>query len=78
MADIDKLKITIIRDECIGDGACCDDAPGTFEMDDDGIAVCKAGSTDSRDTILEAARNCPTDAIVVEDKETGEKLVPEG
>ena len=28
--------------------------------------------------ILEAARNCPTDAIVVEDKETGEKLVPEG
>lgn len=78
MADIDKLKITIIRDECIGDGACCDDAPTTFELDDDGIATCKATSTDSRDTILEAARNCPTDAIVVEDKETGEKLVPEG
>lgn len=77
MADIDKLKIKIVRDECIGDGACCDDAPNTFELDDDGIAVVKAGSTDSHDTILEAARNCPTDAIVVEDAATGKKLVPE-
>ncbi len=77
MADIDKLKITIIRDECIGDGACCDDAPNTFELDDDGIAVVKAGSADSRDTILTAARNCPTNAIVVEDAESGQKLAPE-
>jgi ferredoxin len=77
MADIDKLKITIIRDECIGDGACCDDAPNTFELDDDGIACVKAGSTDDRDTILGAARNCPTDAIVIEDKDSGQKLVPE-
>ncbi len=77
MADIDKLKITIVRDECIGDGACCDDAPNTFELDDDGIATVKAGSTDSRDTILTAARNCPTNAIVVEDAESGQKLAPE-
>lgn len=76
MADIEKLKITIIRDECIGDGACCDDAPDTFELDDDGIATVKEGSKDSRDTICTAARNCPTDAIVVEDKVTGAKLVP--
>jgi Leucine-rich repeat (LRR) protein/ferredoxin len=73
----DKLKITIIRDECIGDGACCDDAPATFELDDDGIAILKEGDLDSRETIVGAARDCPTDAIVVEDEETGEKLVPE-
>ena len=77
MSDADKLKITVIRDECIGDGACCSDAPGTFEMDDENIAIIKNPVTDDRETILEAARNCPTEAIVVEDKETGEKLFPE-
>lgn len=73
----EKLKISIIRDECIGDGACCSDAPGTFEMDDENIAILKSPVTDDRDTILEAARNCPTEAIIVEDAETGEKLFPE-
>ena len=77
MGDADKLKITVIRDECIGDGACCSDAPGTFEMDDENIAIVKESVTDDRDTILEAARNCPTEAIVVEDTETGEQLFPE-
>ena len=77
MADVDKLKITVDRDACIGDGACCGDAPATFEMDDEDKAVVKPKSTDSRDTILEAAQNCPTDAIIIEDKETGKKLYPE-
>jgi ferredoxin len=76
MADIDQLKITIIEDECIGDSACQDDAPSTFEVNDDGIAVVLEGSTDDRETILNAANNCPTEAIVVEDKATGEKLAP--
>jgi len=77
MADVDKLKITVDRDACIGDGACCGDAPATFEMDDEDKAVVKPKSTDPRDTILEAAQNCPTDAIIIEDKETGKKLYPE-
>ena len=77
MADIDKLQIKIIREECIGDGACCDDAPNTFVLDDDGIATVKSDSTDDQDTILTAARNCPTDAIVVTEKASGKKLVPE-
>jgi ferredoxin len=77
MGDINKLKVEVDRDACIGDGACCNDAPETFEMDDEDKAVVKRDSTDSRDTILEAAQNCPTDAISVEDKETGEKLYPE-
>jgi ferredoxin len=77
MGDIDKLKVEVDRDACIGDGACCNDAPETFEMDDEDKAVVKPDSSDSRDTILEAAQNCPTDAISVEDKETGKKLYPE-
>jgi ferredoxin len=77
MADIDKLKITIDRDECIGDGLCANEAPETFEMDDDTKAVLLEGSTDSRECILDAGRSCPVDAITIEDKDTGEKLCPE-
>jgi ferredoxin len=76
MADIQKLKITINADECIGDSACQDDAPGTFKVNDDGIAVVLEDSTDDRETILTAAKNCPTEAILVEDRATGEKLAP--
>ena len=77
MADIDKLKICIDKDECIGDGLCVDEAPETFELDDDDKAVVLENSTDSRDTIIDAAKSCPLDIITVEDKETGEKLYPE-
>jgi ferredoxin len=77
MADIDKLEIKVVREECIGDGACCDDAPGTFVLDDEGIATVKGDSREDRETILTAGRNCPTDAIVVKDKASGKQLVPE-
>jgi ferredoxin len=77
VADIDKLKITVDRDECIGDGLCCNEAPETFELDDEEKAVVKEDSTESREVILEAGKSCPTDAITIEDKDTGEKLCPE-
>ena len=77
MGDAESLTITIDRDECIGCGACCSDAPGTFEMDDEDKAVVRSDCLDDKETILEAARNCPVDAIIVEDKASGEKLYPE-
>ena len=77
MGDASKLKITVDRDTCIGDGLCCDDAPETFEMDDEQKATVKCPVGDDRDTIIEAAGNCPVDAIRVEDTETGEVLYPE-
>ncbi|MGD2110098.1 MAG: ferredoxin [Phycisphaerae bacterium] len=77
MGDIDKLKVTIDRDECIGDGLCANEAPETFEMDDESKAVVLNASGDDRDSIIEAAKACPVDAIKVVDKDTGEQLVPE-
>ncbi len=71
-----KLKIKILVDDCIGDGACCDEAPGTFELSTDGIACVKYPLTDDPETILRGARVCPTDAIVVTDEDTDEQLVP--
>lgn len=72
-----KYKIEIDRDECLGDGLCCDDAPCTFEMDDD-VAVVKDPAGDTPEEILEAARNCPVDAITLIDADTGEQVWPEG
>jgi ferredoxin len=72
-----NLKITIDEDECVGDGVCCEEAPNTFEMNDDAKAVVKGGAHDDEETVIEAARNCPTDAIQVEDADTGEVIVPE-
>jgi ferredoxin len=76
MADIDRLKICINRDECIGDGACVNEAAETFDLDDEMRAFVKLGSTDDREAILAAAESCPLDIIEVVDKVTGEKLYP--
>jgi ferredoxin len=72
-----KYKIEVDRDECIGDGLCVDEAPDTFELDDDEIAVVTNPEGNDADTILEAAKSCPTDAIILHDAETGEKVWPE-
>jgi len=71
-----KYRIEIDREACIGDQACTNDAPETFEMDGDNIAVVKNPAGDSPEDILRAAQNCPTDAISVYD-ETGKKIWPE-
>ncbi len=72
-----KYKIEIDRDACISDGLCVNEAPGTFEMDDDDIAIVIDPEGDDADTILEAAQACPSEAIILYDAETGEKVWPE-
>jgi ferredoxin len=77
MGDADTLKITVDRETCIGDGLCCNDAPETFEMDDDQLAIVKEPPGDDREAILEAANSCPVESITVVDTETGKQLYPE-
>jgi ferredoxin len=71
-----KLKICIDRDQCIGDGLCVNDAPETFDLDDEQKAFVLESPGDELEYILEAARNCPLDIIVVEETATGKKLYP--
>jgi ferredoxin len=77
MADIDRFEILINREECIGDGACVNEAPETFELDDESKAVLLENSTDDAESIIEAAKNCPLDIIVIKDKQTGKQIYPE-
>jgi ferredoxin len=72
-----KLKICVDLEECIGDGLCAQEAPGTFEMNDEDKAVVLDPPTDDEETILEAAAACPTDAITVTDAENGKQLYPD-
>lgn len=76
MGDAAKVKICIDRDQCIGDGLCVNEAPETFELDDDQKAVVREGPGDDLEYIVAAAQSCPLDIIVVEDAVTGEKLHP--
>jgi len=76
-ADVAKYRIEIDREACIGDGLCVDEAPGTFEMDDEEIAVVIDPEGDDPETILAAAESCPSEAIILYDAETGAKVWPE-
>lgn len=72
-----KYKIEVDRDLCVGDGACVNEAPEVFEMDDESIAVVTNPEGNTPEEILAAAQACPVDAITLHDAETGEKVWPE-
>ncbi|HDQ46200.1 MAG TPA: ferredoxin [bacterium] len=58
------MKITILRDVCIGCGVCADLSPGVFEMDGENIAVVNRDpGPEEVDSVREAAESCPVDAI---------------
>jgi len=76
MATPESVDVSIEAEECIGCGACETEAPETFEMDDDAKAVLKDPPNDTPEIIINAAEACPTEAIVVKDKATGEQVVP--
>lgn len=72
-----KLKITVIRAKCIAAGSCIETAPETFALDERSKAIVIDPQGNNDDTIIEAARSCPTNAIVIVDEETGEQIWPE-
>jgi ferredoxin len=56
-------KITVDRDLCMGSGQCTFYAPGTFDLDDIGIAVVINEHGDTEDKIQLAINVCPTRSI---------------
>ena len=70
------VKIVIKRDLCIGAASCLAVAPGTFELDDENIAIVTDLSAHTDEEILLAAQACPTAAIFLYDKD-GKQIYPE-
>lgn len=71
----DGIEIRVIRNMCIGAATCVVYAPSTFDLDDDNIAIIKAGEWDKLEKIIAAAQSCPVLAIEVYNK--GKKIYPE-
>ena len=71
------MKITVDRSKCEGYARCVQAAPKVFQLDNKMIAEVVDPHGDTNETILLAARLCPTKAIAVEEDGTGKKLFPE-
>lgn len=71
-----KLKFWVDRDLCIGAATCVAIAPNTYLLDSDAKAIILDTTDQDTDEILiDAARGCPTAAIIVED-ENGNRIFP--
>lgn len=70
------MKITIHKDKCKGHSNCASVAPNVFDVDENFKAVILDPKGDGDREILEAAKVCPTQAILLEDEITGEKIFP--
>ena len=68
-------RITVDHDACMSSGKCVADAPDLFRFDDDEIAEPVPGAAVPSDNrIVDLARNCPSEALVVTDAETGDEV----
>jgi len=61
------MRIRIDRDRCMGSGSCQFHAPGVFDLDDECRAIVVDSEGGSPEAIRNAAENCPTHAIEVEE-----------
>ena len=69
------MKVRVDRDLCIGVGNCVAYAPTVFELDQENKAVILDPSSVDDNALLEAAKSCTENAIIVEDDE-GHQLYP--
>ena len=65
----DGYKIKVDRELCIGAASCVALAPEIFELDNEGIAIITDPDGTIYESLMEAAKSCPTNAIIVEDSE---------
>ena len=70
------LTVKIDRLICVGFETCVEVAPDLFEMDEEGIAIFTSDTNEvDKETVLEACKECPVDALVVLDA-SGNQLHP--
>lgn len=67
--------VSIDQSRCIGAGNCVQIAPRAFQLDEEHIAYLVDPTAENDETMLDAARSCPTNAIYL-DTEEGEAVYP--
>ena len=62
------LVVKIDRLICVGFETCVEVAPDLFQMDEEGIAIFTSDTNEvDKETVLEACKECPVDAMEVND-----------
>jgi ferredoxin len=69
------MNITILRNECCGNGECVAIAPDVFALDSKNKAILLDEEADSVEVVLAAAVACPCQAIVLVDDD-GKQMHP--
>lgn len=67
--------VSIDQSRCIGAGNCVHIAPTAFQLDEENIAYLLDPASVDDETMLDAARSCPTNAIYL-DTEDGQAVYP--
>jgi ferredoxin len=70
-----RIAIEVDRQLCYGFGDCVDTAPTVFALDEEDVSVVIDPDGAPLDDVVEAAQNCPVDAIVIID-EDGAQIYP--
>ena len=63
------MKARVNPDLCSGTGLCATTCPQVFELNDNGMSAVKVDQipTDAQQSCKQAAGNCPTEAISIEE-----------
>jgi ferredoxin len=69
------MKVKIDRELCIGVSNCVALAPTVFRLDDQNKVVVVDSASVDEETLMEAAKSCPENAIIIEDDD-GNQLYP--
>jgi ferredoxin len=70
-----RVAIEVDRALCYGFGDCVDTVPAVFALDEEDTAVVLDPDAAPLDDVVEAAQNCPVDAIIIVD-EDGQQIYP--
>lgn len=72
-----KWKVTVDRTLCIGAASCMAVAPKAFALDEKNKAyVLDTANEEDKEVILDAAKVCPVDAIIITERQTGKRVFP--
>ena len=72
---IGDLRVVIHRDLCVAFAQCIDAAADAFTLDDEDVVEFASPPNADRETLIEACRACPVEALQVFDADNNQ-LVP--
>ena len=71
-----KWRVTVDKDLCIGSGGCVLRAPEGFELDTARQSCPRHEVLAASDEVLDAAENCPVEAITIVEEGSGAVVFP--